>query len=380
MDDSMDIITIVIAAVVLLCYGVAFLLSFYKSYAIQKQVINGESIDKELTEKLVKDSENYFKLVEESTVEEDQRNGKEVKNRVPYSFEEYRNRKARGKKGFTIFMDIIYILIFIVLLAIDAVGIIYRFRNEPIFFGDNAYIVVATGSMSELNTDNLNKFPSSIQGNDYRIPTKSLIRIKKIDTTTELHKNDVLAYYSEDRKEIIVHRVVQVDPDENGMYYCSFRGDANNTQSTWESSGRGSKINVGGGKGLPVMFPSIDVNGNPLDKKVAGKQLIVGRYFEYIDGDPEASKKTMWKSEPLGFIISYVQSELGILCISSAFVVLLLYFIFENASSSREEKREKEVIKLIDEGKDVRYKWYNVEYRANKKYELLTEDIYIDRL
>lgn len=378
-DSTMNIISIVIAAVVLLCYGVAFFLSFYKSYVIEKQVINGESIDRELTDKLVKDSENYFKLVEDSINEEGQSTDSEGKTKVPYTFEEYRKRRNRSKRVFSIIMDVVYILIFIVLIAVDVVGIYFRMNNKPIWFGDKSFLVIETGSMSSVDSSNQTALTNAgLESDKFRIPSKTLIKIEKIKNQEDLHKNDVCAYYSEDRSQIIVHRIVDIRTGDNDIKYFSFKGDANNSATTWESQGTGAKDNVcEKNYGLPLVYPS----GTGSSYAQDGDEIIIGRYFAYDETDAkDKGASSMWSSETIGFVLSYVKSDLGILCISSAFLVLLLYFTFENASSSRQNKREAEVVKLIDEGKDVRYKWYNVEYRANKRYELLTDDIYIDRM
>lgn len=390
---NVEVISIITSACILLCYGLAFFLSFQRTYKVSKRLINGDNSDQALTNSIIKQSQAYYQQVEKSTAQ------KGKKDAVPYTFSEYMNKKRKKGKSKNIFVTIIYVIIWVVLIALVALGIVYRVNNKPLYFGKNAYLVVETGSMSKMHDKNRERLENANLGDDkFRIPSMTMIKIEKIGDggvdPTHLHVNDIVAYRgeSEDPNDstqskgpIIIHRIVKIQEaatsDGQVKLYYQFKGDANSAQSKWEQSGLPDYTYTDRSSDKYGQYLPHD--GGDGTKAGLSADYLIGRYYSYIVEDclyndtdgKQINVNPGWNNRPLGFVLSYIKSDLGILCLASAFLVILLYYIFDDAIIREQGKREQEIIKLIDSGRDVKYKWYDVKYRDNKKYLALTDGL-----
>lgn len=114
------------------------------------------------------------------------------------------------------------------LLGVIVVGFSFalysRFSNNVMMLGNNAYIVIASGSMEERNSANtyLDTYDLNNQINTY-----DMIEICKYNSQSEIKPYDVVAFKNKNNVTI-VHRIIEIRPD--GTYVT--RGDSNNVSDT----------------------------------------------------------------------------------------------------------------------------------------------------
>ena len=338
--NQIEIISLIVVTIVVVFYAIAFFLAFKKSSHFQGKTIRRESMDEDIAEFLVSADCDFFGL--EGSCCCTRKKGKDK-----YKFltlEEYRANKKRHEKRVNVVANIFTALFYIIIAALFAFGIYLKANKEQLFFGNNAYLVIETGSMAKRNTDNDYLFDEKLKNQytlDNQIQVFDLIQLKKVKKPEDIKLYDIVAYTDEEGA-IVVHRVIEVNVDEKtGITHYRFRGDANSSSSDYEYRGHDES-----GKGLTL-------------------DDVVGKY-------------TGWHSFGLGIFIDYLRSDIGIICLSSGIIVVAFYYFFEDRNTRMMTKREEKVARKMDECKDVRYKWYNVKYRSDKKYKTLTKDIYID--
>ncbi|MFA6624593.1 MAG: hypothetical protein WCS80_02370, partial [Bacilli bacterium] len=216
--------------------------------------------------------------------------------------------------------------------------------GEQVYIGDSTFMVIQSGSMSEKNKANTWLYDGSIDETrlNYQIQTYDLISISKIAAPEDIKKYDVVAYKAADGS-IICHRVIAVNVID-GNYYYQFRGDANNASSDYETLG-----------------------ANPTSTLHSGLSfdLMVGKY-------------TGFHNLPLGLMIEYFRSDIGLICLASGLIAVGFFYYFDDKVNRTYDVREDFVAGKLDESADRRYKWYLCYYRTSKAYRSLTSEIYID--
>ena len=252
--------------------------------------------------------------------------------------------KVKEKRS-NAFSNFITVLFYILLGLLFAMGIFLRVNKEQFFIGNHSYIVIESGSMSKKNVANKYLFDETLMKEydfENQFDTFTMIQLEKVSKPSDLKLYDVVGYKLEDGT-IVVHRLVNITVDEESKTtYFQFRGDANSTSSEYEYHGHDGK-----GKGLTM-------------------DDIVGRY-------------TGWHSFGLGLFIDYFRSDIGIICVSSGILVVFLYYFFDDRVAKKIANREDEVTELIDEGKRSYFRWYNINYRSNKKYKSLTKGLSVSQ-
>ncbi len=194
--------------------------------------------------------------------------------------EEKSKRRGRIIKVFSVFL---YAIVF----AFIGFIAFYKLNNETFYFDDTTYMVIQTGSMESINSNN-----DYIKKNNLtdQITQFSMIGIKKVEDK-DVNLYDILAFKNTNN-ETIVHRVININV-RNDTYYFTFRGDANSATSSSE------------------MAITID--------------RVLGRY-------------TGFQNYGLGVATTYFKSSAGIVAIASAFAFLCAFDASEN-SIDREYKR-----------------------------------------
>lgn len=337
---QIDIICLVVVTIVVFFYTLAFFLAFKNSHHYQRKVINSQDMDEEICEYLVSNNVDYFGYEGGCCLKRNK-----GKNRDTFlTLAQYRDKRKRHDKNMNIASNVITVIFYFLIIACLGVGIYCRVNNENLFIGSNSYLVIESGSMSKKNSSNTYLFDEELKKEydfDNQFDTFHMIQLEKIKSDQDIKLYDVIAYRGED-KEIIVHRVIDIETDEEtGVLHFKFRGDANNSSSEYEYHGHDST-----GLGLTM-------------------DDLIGRY-------------TGWKNYGLGIFISYIRSDIGIICLASGFLAICLYYYYAEKGSKLINKRENLVVKRMDRGKDTRYKWYNVKYRMNKRYKTLTDDLLVD--
>lgn len=198
------------------------------------------------------------------------------KANVEASVEEFIEHKKKQNRLFRIITDIIYSLFILILFSLSCVALIFRVWGQQFYFGHTTYLTIQTGSMSKKNPvhQNLNQLPNN------QIKQYALIGIDKVKEQ-DIKLYDIVAFKHEGA--IYVHRVVQI-LESNGKRAYTTQGDANTGSFSFE----------------------IDI---PFDN-------ILGKYNGY-------------QSIGLGVILTYLQSESGIIALIFAMLMLVIIDLSE---------------------------------------------------
>lgn len=108
-------------------------------------------------------------------------------------------------------------------IAFFGAAIVSRIAGNTLFFGDTTVVVIASGSMSKKNSANtyLQTYDLNNQINTYDI-----IGISKYNNSNQVRLYDVVAFKA-DNGTTIVHRIIDIQYDDNGVAYYTTRGDSN---------------------------------------------------------------------------------------------------------------------------------------------------------
>lgn len=185
------------------------------------------------------------------------------------SFSSFVDRKKKNKKIRNVFLDIFLGFISLVLIAVIAASIAYRFTGGQVYINNTTFYVVETDSMSEKNLSH----EDELAGHDDQIEARTFILLEKLSDDEELVPYTIYAYKDED-DQIIVHRYIETLDD--GTYL--FRGDSN-------------------------ALPTQDDNGVTRDQ-------IIGRFTGY-------------QNHALGETIYFLKSPVGIFVLFGLFAILL---------------------------------------------------------
>lgn len=182
-----------------------------------------------------------------------------------------------------------------VALMIGAVSI--RVQGDNFWVGDNSYLVIRTGSMEEAHSSNTYIEENNL---DDQITAYSLIQIREVaPEDMELYK----VYAFEANNTVVVHRLISMGADEDGEMRYAFRGDANASSGSYEVS---------------VPFSAV-----------------IGEY-------------TGWNSFGLGLFVNYAQSEIGIITIALALILLGCYDVLDALIGKGIKDREAKIAQSVD--------------------------------
>lgn len=201
-----------------------------------------------------------------------------------------KRKKRDFNKCTSVFFYIIYLFTFV------AVGFAYSVKNtsdQMMWFNDNAMLIIQTKSMETANSANKYLFDENGDTNsEDRIKGYSFITITKNKRVMNaIQVNDVCAFrmYDDTSKKniIVVHRLIEITKDENNKPLYTFRGDANSS----------SMVN---------------------ETKIS-KDKIVGVYKSSIYQGA--------KNYGFGKFVMYLQSNVGIIMLATAFLLLVIYTV-----------------------------------------------------
>lgn len=179
-------------------------------------------------------------------------------------------------------------------------------KNDLTFFNDKSVLVIQSESMSEANSYNdylKNNSASEYKFINTRLELYSLIGVDKFNGDN-IKLYDIVAFKG--GNNILVHRLVKISVDETtGVTTYSFRGDANNASLEEEVGVTSDKI--------------------------------LGIYNGF-------------KSENLGYLVAFVQSEIGYAVIFLVAFTLIGYSIFNDKIDKLYDKR---IIYILDSLKEA---------------------------
>ena len=102
-------------------------------------------------------------------------------------------------------------------------SIINKIQGSVTMIGNRGVLVVASGSMSEKNPENLYLFDNKLDNQFQRF---DMIVIEKVKSPWDLSKYDVISYVNDEGINII-HRIVDIGFNSEGKMEFTTRGDAN---------------------------------------------------------------------------------------------------------------------------------------------------------
>lgn len=165
-----------------------------------------------------------FKHYYDSSIEQIN-NGKEDLEIVKNGYEMAKNERTKIHKFFKIISKVVSLLILLFVLFFFGLSLYSRFSGNAMPLGNQTFVVIATGSMSEKNEDNDYLINYDNQFNAYDI-----IGISRYNSQSEVSIYDVVAFKNKDGT-IIVHRIISIEETDEGIGYIT-RGDSNNLSDT----------------------------------------------------------------------------------------------------------------------------------------------------
>ncbi len=118
----------------------------------------------------------------------------------------------------------------IIIVPFFTLSLITKFSGDVFMVNDKGVIVVATGSMSEVNEKNKEYIISN--GLEDQFPAYSMIIIEKVDSNSDLNKYDIISYVN-DKGINVIHRIINIEYLPNGTIQYETRGDSNNASDVY---------------------------------------------------------------------------------------------------------------------------------------------------
>lgn len=205
--------------------------------------------------------------------------------------------ERKKERVIRIVTDIILALLLVFVGGLTIFSFVLRGKGEQVYFGDTAYLTVLTSSMQTKNEDN----PYLKENDDgVRIHQYALIGVDKADPAN-LKEGDIIAFRYEG-DTIYVHRIVTVR-ESNGERLFTTMGDANSVSSARET----------------------DITAD----------RIVGVFNGYHKGY-------------LGVLLIYMRSDIGIVALVFAFLLLAVIDSAEIIITRSYEKRQTALATQMD--------------------------------
>ena len=151
---------------------------------------------------------------------------------------EFLNLKSKKQKTLSVISSVFYITVTVIAVLVAALAVYSRAREGQFFLGNRAYVIIATGSMSQRNEQNpyfryLAEHPE-VTDDMGQIPVSAFVEIKRGNGNYNLY--DVVAF--EHRGVTYVHRIIPIS--EDGLY--TTMGDSNNSSLPFEKNMPASMI------------------------------------------------------------------------------------------------------------------------------------------
>lgn len=265
----------IVGIVVILLFAIAFITLAIFFFNAKKKTITHSLEDEEIQLEIEQDLKKFAK-----------------KNKSNENIIDYYNKKQKKNKVFGKISASIVTVLYIAVVALIGFSVSVKKNNQQMWFGNTAMLVIQTDSMATAYKGNTYLYDEGKTGDADRIAQYSFITITKerkyIDSIKPF---DVVAFkmLSSDNKTYItiVHRLIEITYDGEGNPFYTFRGDANPKSMSGEFQ--------------------------------ISKDKIIGVY------ETDGYKGT--KNLPLGYAISYFQSNIGMIILVIAFMLMLIYSI-----------------------------------------------------
>lgn len=143
---------------------------------------------------------------------------------------EFLNLKSKKRKVLSVLSSVFYITVTVLSVLVAVFAVYSRARDGQFFLGNRAYVIIATGSMSQRNEQNpyfsyLSEHPE-VPDDMGQIPVSAFVEIKRGDGNYKLY--DVVAFTY--NGITYLHRIIRISDD--GLY--TTMGDSNNSSLPFE--------------------------------------------------------------------------------------------------------------------------------------------------
>lgn len=198
----MDNLSWILALISVVLVLIVLFSAFYMLYKSNKRLIMEKHRDDVVEENIAVLYSDYEKKKQKKSI----------------TFAEYIQKKKSGKKARGILLNIVFGILGILLIAVIAASIAFRFTGGQVYINNTAFYVVETDSMSEKNPAH----EDELEGYDDQIPARTFILLEKLDDSEELVPYTIYAY-KDNEGQVIIHRYIE--PLDDGTFL--FRGDSN---------------------------------------------------------------------------------------------------------------------------------------------------------
>lgn len=167
-----------------------------------------------------------------STVEQTELGKRDIEL-IDEALKERNPKVKKRKKIFSVIRSAIFVLFLAIVIPVFVFSLVTRIANGRPVLG-KSFLVVASGSMSELNEKN----PYYVQLDGLEKPNRfqkyDIIILDKVSTPTELKKFDIVAYRNP-QGYTIIHRIVDIEGQGNDLKLTTC-GDANEAEDGYHAA------------------------------------------------------------------------------------------------------------------------------------------------
>lgn len=203
-------------------------------------------------------------------------------------------RKKKKEKMFRILTDVVSWVIIFFILCFTCVALAFRIQGQQFYFGNTTLLSIQTGSMSEKNIDH--KYYDELPNN--QIQQYDMVGISKVEET-DLKLYDIIAFKHEG--VVYVHRIVQILEVDGKRVYTT-QGDAN-------------------------------TGSFPFETEITFDQIL-GKYNGF-------------HNQSLGVFLIYLQSEVGIIALVFAMILLIVIDLSETYMARCYKKRSEYLFRQL---------------------------------
>lgn len=232
--------------------------------------------------------------------------GKEDIELIDQAIIDEQKKHSKKQKALNITKKVVSWTLFGIVLAMFSVSIVAKFLDNTLFFNNTTIVVIGSGSMSKQNDANTYLKENNLNN---QINTYDIIGIQKYEKEEDVKLYDVVAFKSKDGTTI-VHRIINIQYDDNGHHYYTTRGDSN----------------------------AVSDNGSLYDGYLTYDKLI-GHYNNF-------------KIPVLGSFVVFLQSGSGIITIVSIIYCFVMFDIYKHKMDEAILNRSNLLIELIDVKQD----------------------------
>ncbi|MCI5939773.1 hypothetical protein MRZ76_00090 [bacterium] len=169
-------------------------------------------------------------------------------------------KTKRRRKVVSIAGNVIFYSFLALIIPLFGIALVNKVKGNLVGIGDEAMIVVASGSMSYKNDANKDYLEDEEKRKEYNLDNQfsryDILFVKGVKEESDVHLYDVIAFYNVDAKAIYIHRVIKIDSSSNGTTRYTTRGDANNAND-------------------PKTIGFSDIKGVYQNKKINGLGMII---------------------------------------------------------------------------------------------------------